>query len=173
MYLPWKVPGIYFPGVATRKVVTFHVPPLKSTGYLLSGGRYTGNKMIFANISAISQPKTQLYHGVNHKEIRYIEWYRVFLMTIWRQHFFGVANVARIRTPSPPTPWFSVCYICIFAFLPGLPGSGKGPRPLRPKPAAKRFSVWIEKLSFGTKKLSLCAKKLSFWTEELSFGTKQ
>ena len=37
-----------------------------------------------------------------HKEIRYIEWYRDFLMTIWRQHFFGVAHGARIRTPSPP-----------------------------------------------------------------------
>ena len=37
-----------------------------------------------------------------HKEIRYLEWYRDFLMTIWRQHFFGVANVAKIRTPSPP-----------------------------------------------------------------------
>jgi len=37
-----------------------------------------------------------------HKEIRYIEGYREFSMTIWRQHFFGAANGARIRTPSPP-----------------------------------------------------------------------
>ena len=55
--------------------------------------------------------------GQYHKEIRYIEWYRDFLMTIWRQHFFGVANVAKIRTPSPP---LSVTeYIRIFALLLG------------------------------------------------------
>ena len=39
---------------------------------------------------------------IPHKEIRYIEGYREFFMTIWRQHFFGAANVARIRIPSPP-----------------------------------------------------------------------
>ena len=53
----------------------------------------------------------------SHKEIRYIEWYRVFLMTIWRQHFFGSANVARIRTPSPPLPDFLSATQAFYAFL--------------------------------------------------------
>ena len=51
-------------------------------------------------------------------------------MTIWRQHFFGTANIARIRTPSPPTPWFSVCYIRMFASLlvSPLPPTSPSPR---------------------------------------------
>ena len=51
---------------------------------------------------------------LDHKEIRYIEGYREFFMTIWRQHFFGAANKARIRTPSPPLPDFlSATYACL------------------------------------------------------------
>jgi len=54
-----------------------------------------------------------------HKEIRYIEGNRENLVTIWRQNFFGAANVARIRPPSPPPlpDFLSATY----AFLPGLP----------------------------------------------------
>ena len=37
-----------------------------------------------------------------HKGIRYIEWYRDYLMTIRRQLFCGAAIVERIRTPSSP-----------------------------------------------------------------------
>ena len=44
-----------------------------------------------------------------HKGIRYIERYREFCMTIWRQHFFGAANVARTRT-SPLLDFLSATY---------------------------------------------------------------
>ena len=37
-----------------------------------------------------------------HKGIRYIEWYRDYLMTIRRQIFCSAAIVERIRKPFPP-----------------------------------------------------------------------
>ena len=43
-----------------------------------------------------------LWLCVGHKGIRYIEWYRDYLMTIRRQLFCSSAIVERIRTPSPP-----------------------------------------------------------------------